>query len=75
MPRLSPVVFELFQKDIARATNRELYEALQLFVKRQAAGLPMITGKKKLYYLSAEFLIGRLLGNNLLNLRLYDAIS
>lgn len=75
MALLSPVVKELFQKDIASATSLELYEALLLLVKRQAADLPAITGQKKLYYLSAEFLIGRLLGNNLLNLGLYDAVS
>ena len=75
MAKLSPVVFELYQKDMDRASNRELYEALQLLTKRQAAGLPIFTGKKKLYYLSAEFLVGRLLGNNLLRLGLYQTLS
>ncbi len=46
-----------------------------MFVKEECAGRKQIKGKKKVYYISAEFLIGKLLSNNLINLGIYDALK
>ena len=50
----------------------QLYHALLQFTQEQAAGRPAPEGERKLYYFSAEFLLGKLLSNNLLALGLYD---
>ena len=55
-------------KPIENCTNRELYEALLTMVQQEACARTAETGKKKVYYISAEFLIGKLLSNNLINL-------
>ncbi|MDD4850375.1 MAG: glycogen/starch/alpha-glucan family phosphorylase, partial [Gemmiger sp.] len=61
-------------KPLAECTNQELYFALLALVKQQSQGrVKPVTGKK-LYYISAEFLIGKLLSNNLINLGLYDSV-
>lgn len=69
------MIRQQWNKEIAQCTNEELYEALLLMVKEKQAQLPRIKGKKKLYYVSAEFLIGKLLSNNLINLGLFDEIQ
>lgn len=61
-------------KSIENCTNRELYEALLTMVQQEACARTAETGKKKVYYISAEFLIGKLLSNNLINLGWYDEI-
>lgn len=61
-------------KLIENCTNRELYEALLTMVQQEACARIAETGKKKVYYISAEFLIGKLLSNNLINLGWYDEI-
>ena len=61
-------------KPIENCTNRELYEALLTMVQQEACARTAETGKKKVYYISAEFLIGKLLSNNLINLGWYDEI-
>lgn len=61
-------------KPIEKCTNRELYEALLTMVQQEACARTAETGKKKVYYISAEFLIGKLLSNNLINLGWYDEI-
>ncbi len=61
-------------KAIADCTDKELYTAL-LAISQQAAAKEENAGKKKLYYISAEFLIGKLLSNNLINLGLYDDVK
>ena len=61
-------------KSVAQASNREIYEALLLFVQKLAAGKERAAGKKKLYYISAEFLIGKLLSNNMINLGIYEDV-
>lgn len=53
---------------IRQADDRAVYEALLTYTKEQLEKIPAIKGEKKVYYISAEFLIGKLLSNNLINL-------
>ena len=63
-----------YGKSIAQCSDRELYVTLLEMVKELAEKKTKTTDKKKLYYISAEFLIGKLLSNNLINLGLYDDV-
>lgn len=60
------------KKGIANASNEELYAALLQLSKEKMQGMKRNEGDRKLYYISAEFLIGKLLSNNLINLGLFD---
>ena len=59
-------------KSISDASNREIYQALLAIVQDLASKKEQPEDKKKLYYISAEFLIGKLLSNNLINLGIYE---
>ena len=59
-------------KPLADCTNQELYLALLEIVRHKSADKVQPVTGRKLYYISAEFLIGKLLSNNLINLGLYD---
>ena len=62
-------------KELMDASDREIYYALLAYTKERLRGTPDITGDKKVYYISAEFLIGKLLSNNLINLGIYDEVA
>ena len=62
-------------KSLKDCSKEEVYLALLQFTKEKSAALPQNNGKKKVYYISAEFLIGKLLSNNLINLGLYDEVK
>ena len=61
--------------DLSAATDQELYHALLELVAQRLEEAPRIQGDKKLYYVSAEFLVGKLLSNNLINLGLYAPVK
>ena len=72
---LNKLLAERFNKTIADATNEEIYLALLELTKDSIKNKGTNKGNKKLYYISAEFLIGKLLSNNLINLGLYDEVK
>ena len=72
---LSNVVESKWNKSIEDCSNKELYIALLEMTKELAHEKVNHPGKKKVYYVSAEFLIGKLLSNNLINLGIYDEVK
>ena len=72
---LTALIQTKFGKSLQDAGDQELYYALLAYTKEKLKETPDITGKKKLYYISAEFLIGKLLSNNLINLGIYDEVA
>ena len=75
MKALETMILNMFHKDCAACTDQEVYEALLTYTKEQLAAKGYHDGKKKIYYISAEFLIGKLLSNNLINLGIYDEVA
>ena len=64
-----------YGKSVAECNNEELYYSLLQLSKKLMAVSEPIEGEKKIYYISAEFLIGKLLSNNLINLGIYDKLN
>ena len=62
-------------KEIAQASNEEIYVALLSMVQEMAGEKERTDSKKKLYYISAEFLIGKLLSNNMINLGIFNEVK
>ena len=75
MKALETMIQNMFHKDCAACTDQEVYEALLTYTKEQLAAKGYHDGKKKIYYISAEFLIGKLLSNNLNHLGIYDEVA
>ncbi|WP_075679812.1 glycogen/starch/alpha-glucan phosphorylase [Roseburia sp. 831b] len=73
--KLQEIVTNRYNKSIADCTNEEIYFALLEMTKGMAKAKESNEGKRKLYYISAEFLIGKLLSNNLINLGIYDDVK
>lgn len=65
----------LFQKKVEELDDHEMYFAVLELTKRLMNVSEQISGEKKIYYISAEFLIGKLLSNNLINLGVYDKVA
>lgn len=65
----------LFGKKLEETTDEETYAVLLCLVKGMERATIPNDGDKKIYYISAEFLIGKLLSNNLINLGIYDKVE
>ena len=73
--QLEQLAKERHGKKIKSCTDAQLYDCVLQLTKDQMAQKTIIGGKKKVYYISMEFLIGKLLSNNLINLGIYDELS
>ena len=73
--RFEKLSAKLYGRPIRQCTEAELFHTLLVLTKELIADKKQITGERKLYYISAEFLIGKLLSNNLINLGVYDEID
>ena len=73
--KLNEMTGKMYGKSIAACTDVQLYNSVLQLTKEQMQEKPVITGKKKVYYISMEFLIGKLLSNNLINLGIYEELS
>ena len=72
--KLEMLVSEKLGKAISESSNQEIYQALMAAVQDMAEQKESNAGKKKVYYVSAEFLIGKLLSNNMINLGIYEDV-
>ena len=72
---LNEIMKAEYHKELSKCSNEEIYDALLKTVQELAEEKVNTAGGKKLYYISAEFLIGKLLSNNLINLGLYEEVK
>ena len=77
MPRinLADLAEQSFGTSLEQLDDRRIYKLLAKLVQERSAACPLNNGKKKLYYISAEFLIGKLLINNMIDLGIYDEVK
>ena len=73
--QLNEITGKAYGKNIAACTNAQLYHCVLQLTKDKMAQTPAITGEKKVYYIYMEFLIGKLLSNNLINLGIYEELN
>ena len=73
--QLQNLLMEMYGKGIADCTDEEVYYGVLTITKGLMDATEPISGSKKVYYISAEFLIGKLLSNNLINLGIYDKLA
>jgi|GEM_PF-3507261 len=74
MQTMTETLQKLIGKPLVESTDQEIYLALLDLVRSKSAAQVRPVNGRKLYYISAEFLIGKLLSNNLINLGLYDDV-
>ena len=76
MPRINlmELAEQSFGTSLEQLDDRRIYKLLVKLVQERSAARPLNNGKKKLYYISAEFLIGKLLINNMIDLGIYDEV-
>ncbi len=72
---LEAMTQKLYGKAIKELSDKDLYYAILNMTKEMMNGKGSIKGTKKVYYISAEFLIGKLLSNNLINLGIYEELA
>ena len=72
---LKNIAKEMFGKELDKCTDKETYYCVLELTKGLTQSTTPIAGEKKIYYISAEFLIGRLMSNNLINLGMYDKVK
>ncbi len=72
---LTTLTKKLYGKTIKGCNNTQIYDAVLQLTKDRMDSVKLNTGKKKVYYISMEFLIGKLLSNNLINLGIYDELK
>ena len=72
---LMNIANEMFGKELDKCTDKEAYYCVLELTKGLTQSTTPIAGEKKIYYISAEFLIGRLMSNNLINLGMYDKVK
>ncbi|MBE5884237.1 MAG: glycogen/starch/alpha-glucan phosphorylase [Lachnospiraceae bacterium] len=73
--QLNEITGKACGKNIANCTDAQLYNGVLQLVKEKMQQTPANTGDKKVYYISMEFLIGKLLSNNLINLGIYEELN
>ncbi len=73
--QLDEIARDMFDKEVSALTDQETYYVVLTLTKRLMAVSDSNEGEKKIYYISAEFLIGKLLSNNLINLGIYDRVE
>ncbi len=73
--RIEGLLKKKYGHGIDKSTDIELFDILMHMTKDEMEHHPAVPGEKKLYYISAEFLIGKLLSNNLINLGMYDDVK
>ena len=72
--KIEEVMKKNFGRGVEQCTDDEVFQGLLIMTRDELAGRKPVESKKKLYYISAEFLIGKLLSNNLINLGIYDEV-
>ncbi|MGX7107703.1 glycogen/starch/alpha-glucan family phosphorylase [Hutsoniella sourekii] len=75
MHRIEELALATFDRPLKDLSDQEVYKVLLDFVQDQTQAQPLNQSKRKLYYISAEFLIGKLLTSNLLNLGCFDEVQ
>ena len=73
--QLNEITGRIYGKNIAACTDAQLYNCILQLAKNRMEETPVIAGEKKVYYISMEFLIGKLLSNNLINLGIYEELN
>lgn len=73
--QLNELTGKMYGKSISACTDAQLYDCVLQLCRDRIAEAPVISGDKKVYYISMEFLIGKLLSNNLINLGIYKELS